>query len=165
MSEAEGMTELLARYNELAVAKGKTPVESFKSLKAARAAIATLEKTEMSEVNTEATEGEVTGETGDRSKYNSSGKRGPNQGVGAFCKERIVAGLSNADIVAEVLAQFPGAKTTASCVAFYRTALKKGAPGVDAASLRAKAAEMIAKAEAAEAAQAAADAEPVAQAA
>lgn len=54
--------------------------------------------------------------------------RGPNQGVGAFCKELIAQGKTNAEILAAVGVKFAGtAKTTASCIAFYRNALKGGA--------------------------------------
>lgn len=54
--------------------------------------------------------------------------RGPNQGVGAYCKELIAAGKTNAEILAAVAVKFAGtAKTTASCIAFYRNALKGGA--------------------------------------
>jgi hypothetical protein len=75
-----------------------------------------------------------TGAPGDKQKYNSSGKRGPNQGIGSFAKEQILNGQSNAAILEMIRTQFPTAKTSASCIAYYRTALKKdgtsGKPGV-----------------------------------
>ena len=57
---------------------------------------------------------------GDNSKYATVGKRGPNQGVGAFAKDLIRAGMSNADVLASVTAQFPTAKTSKACIAYYR---------------------------------------------
>ena len=58
---------------------------------------------------------------GDNSKYASTDKRGPNQGVGAFCKELIVEGKTNAEVLAAVAEKFPTAKTSKGCVAYYRT--------------------------------------------
>lgn len=69
-------------------------------------------------------------------KYNSAGKRGPNQGIGSFAKEQILNGHSNQEILEMIQAQFPTAKTTTSCIAFYRTALKKGTGGAAAATAK-----------------------------
>lgn len=46
------------------------------------------------------------------------------QGIGAFCMELIKAGKNNADVLAAAQKQFPGAKTSASSVAWYRNKLK-----------------------------------------
>jgi hypothetical protein len=94
----------------------------------------------------------------DAQKYNSSGKRGPNQGVGSFAKELIVAGLSNADVLTKVMTKFPNAKTSKGCIAFYRTALSKAGKetGPTPEQLRKQAEELIAKAASVEAAQKAA---------
>ncbi len=49
--------------------------------------------------------------------------RGPVQGIGVFAKERILAGLTNAEVLAEVKANFPSAKTSSACIGYYRTKL------------------------------------------
>jgi len=156
-----GMTELIALHNDLAEKLGVSGETSFKSLGAARNAIANLE-TKMNQAtnsdspytggDTPAAETTGAPDAGDRGKYNSSGKRGPNQGVGAFSKEQIVAGKTNAEVLAMVKAKFPDAKTTTGCIAFYRTALSKGPVGKSAEVLRAEAAALVAKADAVEAA-------------
>ena len=152
------MSELIALYNS----KAATPVTEFKNLAAARAAVASLEM-KMSETNDLPVDGAVEGTpapvaTGDKAKYNSTGKRGPNQGVGAFAKELIAAGQDNATVLKAVLEKFPGAKTTTGCIAFYRTALKTGGKvtGPSAEALRAKAQALLDQATAVEVAAAAA---------
>jgi hypothetical protein len=159
-----GMTELIALHNDLAEKLGVSTETSFKSLGAARAAISTLE----SKMNQATHNDPVDGMTDipaadaapvsaeDRSKYNSSGKRGPNQGVGAFAKDQIAAGKTNAEVLAMVKSQFPDAKTTTGCIAFYRTAMAKGPQGKSPETLRAEAQALLAKADAVEAAKAAA---------
>jgi hypothetical protein len=158
--KAMNMSELIALHNELATAKNKPVVNSFKSLAAARSAVTNLEKeTTMTETTTtevpngaapvDASGGPVT-TSEDRSKYNSSGMRGPNQGVGAYAKELIVAGKTNAEALAAVKEKFPNAKTTVGCIAFYRTALSKGPVGKSPEQLRAEAQALLDKAAAAE---------------
>ena len=155
-----GMTELIALHNDMAEKLGLSTETSFKSLAAARGAISVLEaKMNQATATTEtttaeptlATDGEAIAPAADMSKYSSTGKRGPNQGVGVYAKELIIAGKSNIDALNLVKARFPDAKTTTGCIAFYRTALAKGPNGESAARLREKAAEFIAKAEAVEA--------------
>jgi hypothetical protein len=158
------MSELIAMYNERTTGD---KVTEFKNLAAARAAVTSLEN-QMSDTEnplgpdaTPITEKSAA----DKAKYSSTGKRGPNQGVGAFAKELISAGGSNADVLAAVKAKFPDAKTTTGCIAFYRTALNKGPAKASATpeALRAKAQELLAAAEKAEqeAAAKAAEAAPV----
>jgi hypothetical protein len=168
------MSELIAKHNELASALRLNPVTEFKNLNAARNAVESLEKkmsnTDVNTVMDGATpivEGAAAPEksAADITKYNSTDKRGPNQGVGAFAKEQLVAGKNNADTLAAVIEKFSTAKTTLGCIAYYRTALSKGKPKVDPASLRTKALELIAQAEAAEKAAAAAAAAAAAEAA
>jgi len=174
MSDLNGksMSELIALHNELAEKLGVSTETEFKNLKAARSAVATLEsKMEQATNPTTANDAETTAGAAavegvtkhvladsDKQKYNSSGKRGPNQGVGAFSKELILAGLSNADVLTQVIAKFPDAKTSKGCIAFYRTALSKSGKetGPTPEQLRKQAYEFIAKAAAVEAAQAAA---------
>lgn len=137
------MSEIIAAYNSLAAEQGKEEVTSFKNLAAARAALKTLESTptmiEAPEVVdavevTDAAEQDVI-PAGNKSgpKYNSAGKRGPTQGVGAFCKELIAEGKTNAEILEAVAEQFPTAKTSKNCVAYYRAKLKLAATPEDAA--------------------------------
>lgn len=135
------MSETIAAYNELAAAQGKEEVSSFKNLSAARAALASLSQTQGTQMNqevetpeSEETQGAPGLDTPSNSgpKYNSAGKRGPTQGIGAFCKGLIAEGKTNAEILAEVAEQFPTAKTTANCVAYYRAKLKLAAAAVPA---------------------------------
>jgi hypothetical protein len=170
-----GMTELIALHNDLAEKLGVSTETSFKSLGAARTAITNLESKMNQATHTDdpvdgmtdipAETATASAEAGDRSKYNSSGKRGPNQGVGSFAKEQIAAGKTNAEVLALVKSQFPNAKTTTGCIAFYRTAMAKGPQGKSPETLRAEAQALLAKAEAVEAAQAAAKAAADAKAA
>jgi hypothetical protein len=164
----KSMSELIALHNELASKLRVNPVTEFKNLKAARTAVTDLENkmnqavetTETTDAGAAAVEG-VTKHVlkgDDAQKYNSSGKRGPNQGVGSFAKELIVAGLSNADVLTKVMTKFPNAKTSKGCIAFYRTALSKAGKetGPTPEQLRKQAEELIAKAASVEAAQKAA---------
>jgi outer membrane murein-binding lipoprotein Lpp len=163
-----GMTELIALHNDLAEKLGVSTETSFKSLGAARAAVTTLEQKMNQATNSDtpfhdttnpevpATDAPAASDA-DRSKYNSSGKRGPNQGVGAFAKELIVAGKTNTEVLAAVKERFPDAKTTTGCIAFYRTALSKGPQGKSPDQLRAEAQALLAKADAVEAARKAAE--------
>lgn len=126
------MSELIAEYNILAVELGKPEVTSFKNLSAARAALKALESNDMSNDTTDSgTTDETTGAPGLDTpsnagpKYNSSGKRGPTQGIGAFCKGLIAEGKTNPEILAAIAEQFPTAKTSTNCVAYYRAKMKK----------------------------------------
>ena len=160
----KSMSELIALHNELASKLRVNPVTEFKNLKAARTAVTDLENKMNQTVETDAGAAAVEGVTthvlkdDNTQKYNSSGKRGPNQGVGSFAKELIVAGLSNADVLTKVMTKFPNAKTSKGCIAFYRTALSKAGKetGPTPEQLRKQAEELIAKAASVEAAQAAA---------
>lgn len=174
--KGKNMSELIEIYNQLASAKGRPQTTEFKNLAAARAAITHLEGNTMTEENSSPIEGNtpVTDATpapaGDPSKYSTVGKRGPNQGIGEFAKQLLVAGVSTADVLAKVREQFPTAKTSASCIAYYKAALKnpllgKRKAAADPAALRAKAEELLAQAKAAEeaaVAKAQADAEATA---
>jgi len=126
------MSEIIAAYNVLAVEQDRDEVSSFKNLAAARAALKSLESktmnTETNETNeTDAFDPDVGVSTTRGPKYNSSGKRGPTQGIGAFCKGMIADGSTNVEILAAVAEQFPTAKTTANCVAYYRAKMKLAA--------------------------------------
>lgn len=114
-------------------------------------------------------------------KYSTVGKRGPNQGIGEFAKGLLQAGMPTADVLTKVRESFPTAKTSPSCIAYYKAALKnpnlgKRKAAVDPAALRAKAQELMnaataaenaaveaAKQQAAQAAQQAAQAQAAAQ--
>jgi len=100
------MDELLAAYNEKAEELGQPTAESFNSLKAARAAYKKLNKP----AKAPKASGEVTA-------------RGPRQGVGTFAKGLLLEGMTNKEVLAEVLEQFPDAKTTLACIAYYKTKL------------------------------------------
>jgi hypothetical protein len=152
------MSELIALYNTL---PGVSPVTEFKNLAAGRAAIQNYSGVKMTEEATQvettvpATGEQVATPEGDTNKYSTVGKRGPNQGIGEFAKQLLTAGVSTADVLAQVKANFPTAKTSASCIAYYKAALKNPMLGkrkgvADPAALRAKAAELMAAAEAAD---------------
>lgn len=81
-------------------------------------------------------------DTGDKSKFNTVGKRGPNLGTGAYAKQRIRDGLDNKTILAEIREKFPEAQTSLSSIAFYRNAIKKEGLTRTPESLRAKAAAL-----------------------
>jgi len=131
------MSQIVAAYNELATAQGKELVSSFKNLSAARAALKSLEsdttmtnETVETVETVEAEEQVVAGlETPSNSgpKYNTAGKRGPAQGIGAFAKGMIADGKTNQEILDAIAAQFPTAKTTRNCIAYYRTQMAKAA--------------------------------------
>ena len=102
------MDEIIAEHNKLATELGKPTVGTFKSLKAARAALERLQTpAEPKEVKT------------------SSGavERGPVQGIGVFAKDLIVQGFSNKEVLTAVLGNYPTAKTSVSCIAYYRSKL------------------------------------------
>jgi len=134
------MSELIAKHNELAEMLGVSQETSFKSLAAAREAVATLEKNMEDATETLDT---IVHTTEEKSKYSSTGKRGPTQGVGAYAKQCIVDGMDNKTALAATLSKFPSAKTTMGCIAFYRTALSKGPVAADPDALRAKAQAML----------------------
>ena len=48
-------------------------------------------------------------------------------GIGAYCKELIAEGKTNAEILAAVTEKWPEAKTTTASLAWYRAAIKRGA--------------------------------------
>jgi hypothetical protein len=141
-------TDLLDIYTTRCEELGKEPDDAHKTKEALIEAINALQGGEQQEG------GDTSGEPSDKQqKYNSSGKRGPNQGIGAFAKEQIALGKTNQEVLSMIETQFPTARTSMSCIAYYRNAIKKGngtgtgkASG-DPAALRAKAAELIAKAE------------------
>jgi hypothetical protein len=162
------MSQLIEAYNRLATERGLPNETEFKNLAAARAAITNLENstTMTTETITPDDVGTVPAEAvaGDPSKYSTVGKRGPTQGVGEFAKDLLSKGMATADVLAAVKAQFPTAKTSASCIAYYKAALKNpnlgkrkgGGVTTDPAALRAKAQELLAQATQVEASNAAA---------
>lgn len=86
--------------------------------------------------------------TGEKSKFNTVGKRGPTLGTGAYAKKRIAEGADNKTILEEIHQKFPGAQTTMASIAFYRNAVKKEVKAKTPESLRAEAAELRSKADA-----------------
>lgn len=151
------MDQVVAYVAELSEKLGEAPVEAFDSLGAARLHAMELEARvnddrPVEDPGTEAPKG-------DKSKYDTSGRRGPNLGTGAYAKQRIAEGADNKTILAEIHEKFPTAKTSMSSIAFYRNALKKGsgkspeALRAQAGKLRAQAADLEAQADAAEKAE------------
>ena len=104
------MEELVEHHNELATGLGKPTVESFKSLKAARAAVAKLNKPVAQKEPKAPVDPEKLG-------------RGPVQGVGAYAKSLLLEGLTNKEVLEKTLEQFPTAKTSVACIAYYRNKL------------------------------------------
>ena len=95
--------ELVAEYNSLAKLNDRPTVEDFKTLGAGRTMLKGLIKATTPKPEKVA---KVRG-----------------QGVGGFAKEQLLAGVSNADVLAAVLEKFPEAKTTSGCIAYYKTKL------------------------------------------
>ena len=60
-----------------------------------------------------------------RTLKTTSHKSGPTTGVGKRCRELIVEGLSNKEVLAKIKEEFPSNNTTYSCVAWYRNDMKK----------------------------------------
>ena len=103
------MDEIIAEHNKLATELGKPTVGTFKSLKAARAALERLQTPAEPKAIKEGTSGAVA--------------RGPVQGIGVFAKDLIVQGFSNKEVLTAVLDNYPTAKTSVSCIAYYRSKL------------------------------------------
>lgn len=164
--KAMSMSDIITAYNALATANGKSPVTEFKSLSFARSEFANLEKlvetptqeAPTTEAGTAPADGTVKHASGvaGAAKYNSTDKRGPNQGVGAFAKELLMEGKPNKEVLEAVLAKFPAAKTSGGCIAYYRTALQRdgklakggGVIPQDPAAMEAAADKAIAEAQA-----------------
>ena len=83
-------------------------------------------------------EGEAA-DTGDRSKYDTRDRRGPNLGTGAYAKQRIAEGADNKTILEEIREKFPEAKTSMASIAFYRNRMKHAQTVRTPESLRDKA--------------------------
>jgi hypothetical protein len=105
------MEEVVNAHNELATKLNKPTVDTFKSLAAARNAYTKLTKA------AEPKEPKAPKE------IDPNGPRGPVQGVGAFAKALILEGGDNKTVHAAVLEQFPSAKTSVACIAYYRSKL------------------------------------------
>ncbi|TXH51685.1 MAG: hypothetical protein E6Q97_18025 [Desulfurellales bacterium] len=144
---------------------GLPRTESFKSLGAARMRALKLQSelnqpqgNTMIEDQGTAPAPEVAPEVAvDKSKYDTSARRGPNLGTGAYAKQRIREGADNKTILAEIREKFPDANTSASSIAFYRNAVKKESVPktgdeyrAEAAKMRELALELDAKAQAAD---------------
>jgi len=130
------MSALIAMHNELAAKLGVGEETSFKNLAAARAAVTNLES-KMDNTTNPLDDVQNTADTlevapKNNQIYNSSGKRGPTQGIGAYAKECILAGKTTLTILAEIAERFPSARTTSGCIAYYRTALAKAAAAAEA---------------------------------
>lgn len=81
-------------------------------------------------------------DTGDRSKYDTRDRRGPNLGTGAYAKQRIAEGADNKTILEEIREKFPEAKTSMASIAFYRNRMKHAQAARTPESLRDKAAAL-----------------------
>jgi len=136
MTAKLSMSETIAAYNALASEQGKEAVSTFKNLQAARAALHSLENSHMTDEN-QTPNADATDAT-DAPKYNTTNKRGPTQGIGAFCKGMIADGKTNAEILELIAEQFPTAKTTTNCVAYYRAKMKLAAAATTAAEAEAE---------------------------
>ena len=103
--------EVVEAYNTLASANDMPTVEDFLSLKHARNEYKALAKSLKPVKEPKVpSDPEVLG-------------RGPVQGVGNYAKELLLSGMANKEVLADVLAQFPSAKTSAACIGYYRTKL------------------------------------------
>lgn len=107
------MEEVVEAHNELATKLNKPTVDTFKSLAAARSAYTKLTKAKTKEPAV----------TKEPKELDPNSPRGPVQGVGAFAKALILEGGTNKDVHAAVMEQFPTAKTSVACIAYYRSKL------------------------------------------
>lgn len=152
------MSELIALHNTIADKLGIAHETAFKNLAAARDAVANLEK-KMDQATNIPTDPAMQDAPFDTtpvpttapapttaSKYSSTGKRGPTQGVGEYAKRLIVESRDNAAVLAAVMIKFPSAKTSKGCIAFYRTALGKTPVAPDPGALRVQAQALLDKA-------------------
>lgn len=137
---ADSMSDLISQIAVQAERTGLEAKSEFKSKGAARAYLDELTaKPNAGEApfdnGTEESGKPVLVPAGDNSKYSTVGKRGPNQGVGAFAKDLIRAGHNNAEVLQAVAEQFPNAKTSKACIAYYRAKVKAetAAPEVETA--------------------------------
>jgi hypothetical protein len=131
------MDELVEHYNEIAAELGKPTVETFKSLKAGRTALAKL---------TKPAEPKAAKTPKEPKEIDPNAPRGPVQGVGAFAKALLLEGMSNKDAHAKVIEQFPTAKTSVACIAYYRSKLVAAGQLVSARKTKEAANEEIAAA-------------------
>jgi hypothetical protein len=120
------VAELVVAYNDLAKTMGKAPRKSFKSKAEGLKAIETLDAavkkaTPAQKVAEEKKEAVAEKRKADKPKTEAKPK---GQGVGAFCKDLIGKGRTNQEILTAVQDKFPGAKTSAGCIAYYRNKLK-----------------------------------------
>lgn len=148
-----GFTDLMDIYTTRCEELGKTPNETFKTKEALIEGINALNAAPQGN-GQDQTEEETTEDGEKKQKYNSSGRRGPNQGTGAYAKQKILEGYSNAEILEMIGKELPTAKTTMSCIAYYRNALKnqgkKSGKAVslgDPEEMRKQAAELLVKAD------------------
>ena len=152
------LEQCLALAQELAANLGEPAPQSFDSLGEARMAVLQLqERVNSGGTGDEAAPAAETKDKGGISKYNTAGRRGPSQGIGAYAKAKILEGLDNKAILEDILATFPGAKTSMSSISFYRNALKHPAKGKTPEALREKAEALRAEADKLDAAATAAE--------
>lgn len=123
------VAELTVAYNDLAKTLGRPTRKNFKNKADALAAIEVLDaEAKKATPAQKATAGKKEDAAAKRKAANGNGEakekkpRGP--GIGAFCKGLISKGKTNPEILEAVAAQFPGAKTTAGCLAYYRNKMK-----------------------------------------
>jgi hypothetical protein len=152
------LEQATAYANEMAAKLGLDPV-TFDNVTAARMACIDLEKrmTDFDTTPADTTPAfdadpvkEVSIETSAPSKYDTSNKRGPNLGTGAYARQRILEGADNKTILAEIREKFPEARTSLASIAFYRNQVKQGV-ATSPEALRAKAAKLREEAAALEA--------------
>jgi len=161
------MSQIIDAYNELATKAGKPAVTEFKSLNFARTSLSELEAkmndtttqdapfeadapADATAAPTDAPAAPTKVKSADAAKYDSTGKRGPNQGVGAHAKALLLTGATNDVVLASVQATFPDAKTSKGCIAFYRAALQRdGKLGKGGVVIAQNPADIIAAAQAA----------------
>lgn len=132
----------LQKYiNELSDNLGVDTVESFDNIGKMRLHALQLEE-EWQDKQAADKKGDKETETaddGDKSKYDTSNRRGPNLGTGKYAKQRIMEGADNKTILAEIREKFPEAKTTNASINYYRNALKKEGADRTPEALRAQA--------------------------
>lgn len=134
------LEECVAHITALSEQLGIAAETSFPTVGAARMHALDLEaKVNAAQGGTEGPVANEAVDNGDRSKYDTRDRRGPNLGTGAYAKQRIAEGADNKTILEEIREKFPEAKTSMASIAFYRNRMKHAQAARTPESLRDKA--------------------------
>lgn len=121
------IADIVRAYNEVAGALRRPPKANFKTKAEGLTALDTLDREAREMLPAQQVvevKKEVVSAKRQAAKPKTEGGKRP--GVGAFCVTLIKDGKSNEEVLAEVLVKWPEAKTSKSCIAYYRSGIKTG---------------------------------------